>query len=114
MESMFKNSKFNQDIGSWSLKEETELKNISVSSEYNRLPDKIIYPETVNNILQNKEILYEPETIAKLFVYSLKNNDKNFNFKSFFKDYLNNRRKLYKNKGYKSNIVNKLVLNDIY
>ena len=29
------------------------------------------------------------------------------------KDYLNNRRKLYKNKNYKFNIVNKLILNDI-
>ena len=111
---MFDNSKFNGDIGSWPLKEETGLENISVSPECNKLPDKIIYPETVQNILKNKDILYKPETIAKLFVYSLENNDdKNFDFKLFFKDYLNNRRKLYKNKGYKPNIIKKLILNDI-
>ena len=60
------------------------------------MPDKIVFPETVKNILQNKKILYEPETVAKLFVYSLKNNDKNFDFKQIFKEYLNNRKEIYK------------------
>ena len=113
MEWMFLKSKFNQDISSWPLKKDTGLKNISVFSEYNRLPDKIVFSETVENILQNKEILYKSETVAKLFLYSLKNKNKNFNFKIFFKDYLNNRKELYESKGYKSNIANKLVLNDI-
>jgi len=110
---MFYKSEFNQDIGSWPLKEETGLENISVSPECNKLPDKIIYPETVQNILKNKDILYKPETITKLLVYSLENNDKNFNFKSFFKDYLNSCKELYKSKGYKPKIINKLILNDI-
>ena len=113
MKDMFKNSKFNQDIGSWPLKEDTDLRNISISTEYNKLPDKIIFIETFQNILKNKKILYKSETVAKLFVYSLENNDKNFNFKTFFKDYLNNRKELYKNKGYKSEIIKKLILNDI-
>ena len=113
MYNMFYKSEFNGDIGSWRLKEETKLENISISLEYNRLPDKIIYSETVKNILNKKEILYKPETIAKLFVYSLEKNDKNFDFKTFFKDFLKEKRKYYKNKGYKPNIVNKLILNDI-
>ena len=89
------------------------LRNISVSTEYNKLPDKIIFIETFQNILKNKKILYKSETVAKLFVYSLEKNNKNFNFKTFFKDYLNNRRKLYKSKGYKPEIINKLILNGI-
>jgi len=115
MRNMFFNSQFNQDIGSWPeyLKKQTGLKNISASPEYNKLPDKIIFPETVQNILQNKNILYEPETIAKLFVYSLENNNKNFNFKSFFKDYLKEKKEYYQNKGYKFEIINKLILNNM-
>ena len=113
MYNMFYKSEFNGDIGSWLLKEKTGLENISISSEYGKLPNKIVSSETVDNILQNKEILYEPETVAKLFVYSLENNGKSFNFKIFFKDYLNNRKELYKNKGYKPEITNKLILNDI-
>jgi len=113
MSYMFEKSRFNGDIGSWPLKEDTDLRNISVSTEYNRLPNKIIFSQTVKNILKNKKILYKSETVAKLFIYSLKNNDKNFDFKSFFKDYLNSRKKLYKRKGYKSEIIKKLILNDI-
>ena len=113
MYNMFYKSKFNGDIYSWPLKEETKLNNISVSLEYNKLPDKIVYHQTVKNILQNKEILHKSETIAKLFIFSLENNDQNFDFKLFFKDYLNNRRKLYKNKGYKPEVIKKLMLNDI-
>ena len=97
---MFQNSKFNGDIGSWPLKENTGLENISVSLEYSKLPDKIIYPETVANI----------------FVCSVKNPNNTFNtenFKKIFKGFLNNRKEIYKNKGYKPDIVNKLVLNDI-
>ena len=97
---MFENSKFNQDIGSWPLKKDTELKNISVSLKYNKLPDKIIYPETTANI----------------FIRTLENSNNTFNidnFKKIFKEFLNNRKELYKNKGYKSGIINKLILNDI-
>ena len=100
MESMFLDSDFNQDIGSWPLKKITGLKNISVSPEYNRLPDKIIYPETIANI----------------FIRSINNPDNTFNidnFKQILKDYLNNRKEIYKSKGYKPDIVNKLILNDI-
>ena len=100
MEGMFLNSKFNGDIGSWSLKEDTDLRNISISPEYNRLPDKIIYPQTVVNI----------------FIRTLKNPDNIFNinnFKQIFKEFLRNRKEIYKNKGYKSNIANKLILNDV-
>ena len=113
MEDMFLGSDFNQDIGSWPLKEETGLENISVSLKYNKLPEKIIFSETVDNILHNKDILYKLETVTKLFIYSLEKKDKNFNFKLFFKDYLNNRKEIYKNKGYKPDIANKLVLNDV-
>ena len=97
---MFQNSKFNGDTGSWPLKKRTCLENISVSLEYSKLPDKIIYPETVANI----------------FIRSINNSDNIFNtdsFKQIFKDFLNNRKKLYKNKGYKPEIINKLILNDI-
>ena len=99
---MFENSRFNQDIGSWpfKLKKETELKNISISLEYNKLPDKIVCPETVANI----------------FIRSINNPDNTFNidnFKQIFKGFLNNRKELYKSKSYKSNIIKKLILNDI-
>ena len=100
---IFFNSDFNQDIGSWpkDLKKQTELENISVSSEYNKLPDKIIYPETIANI----------------FIRSIKYSGQFFNIKNFkrkfFKKFLENRKKIYKNKGYKSEIINKLILNDI-
>ena len=49
---VFSISKFNKDIGNWpkKIKEQTELKNISVSPKYPRLPDEIKYPETVANI----------------------------------------------------------------
>jgi len=113
MEGMFYKSKFNGDIGFWPLKEETGLENISVSLECNKLPDKIICPETVQNILKNKDILYKPETITKLLVYSLENKDKNFNFKIFFKNYLKEKKEYYQNKSYKPDIVSKLILNDI-
>ena len=97
---MFKYSKFNQDIGSWPLKETTGLENISVFPESNKLPNKIVFPETMANI----------------FIRSIKKPDNTFNidnFKKLFKKFLNNRKKLYKNKGYKPDIANKLVLNDI-
>ena len=98
---MFENSKFNQDIGSWPLKETTGLENISVFPEYNKLPDKIIYPETIANI----------------FIRSIKYSGQFFNIKNFkrkfFKEFLNNRKEIYKNKGYKTKIINKLILNDI-
>ena len=100
MSFMFENSQFNGDIGSWPLKKETDLKNISISYEYNRLPDKIVYPETIANI----------------FIHSVKNPDETFNinnFKKLLKNYLNNRKEMYKNKGYKYDIINKLILNDI-
>ena len=100
MSFMFYNSQFNGDTGSWPLKQKTGLKNISISSEYNRLPDKIISPETVANI----------------FIRSIKFPDNTFNidnFKKILKNYLNDRKKLYKNKNYKPDIVNKLILNDI-
>ena len=97
---MFTGSKFNQDIGSWPLKQKTGLENISVSPEYDKLPDKILYPETIANI----------------FIRSINNPDNTFNidsFKQILKKYLEKHKELYKNKGYKSNIVNKLILNDI-
>ena len=97
---IFKNSKFNGDIGSWPLKKDTKLENISVSLKYDKLPDKIVCPETIINI----------------FIRSVKNPDNTFNidnFKKIFKEFLNNRKELYKNKGYKPEIINKLVLNDI-
>ena len=100
IENMFKYSKFNQDIGSWPLKQTTGLKNISISFKYNKLPDKIIYPETVANI----------------FIRSVKYPDNIFNtdnFKKKFEEFFNNRRELYKNKNYKLEIINKLILNDI-
>ena len=100
MYNMFYNSEFNQDIGSWPLKKQTDLKNISVSSKYNKLPDKIIYPETVANI----------------FIRSIKDPDNIFNmenFRNIFKQFFNNRKKMYKNKNYKPDIINKLILNDI-
>ena len=100
MKWMFEGSKFNGDIGSWPLKEDTDLKNISVSLKYNKLPDKIICYETIINI----------------FIRSVKNPNETFNtdsFKQIFKDFLNNRKEMYKSKGYKPDTVNKLVLNDI-
>ena len=102
IENMFLDSDFNKDIGSWPeyLKKQTDLKNISVSLGYDKLPDKIIFPETVANI----------------FIRSVNYSDEIFNidnFKQIFKEFLNNRKKLYKNKSYKSDIVNKLILNDI-
>ena len=107
MNHMFEESKFNGDIASWPLKEKTGLKNVSISSEYKKLPDKIIYHETVANI----------------FIYSTKYNYKIFNclfekfnkrkFKKIFKEFLRQRKEFYKNKGYKSNIIRKLILNDI-
>ena len=100
---IFFSSDFNQDIGFWpkDLKKQTELENISVSSEYNRLPDKIIYPETIANIFI-RSIKYPGQSL----------NINNFKRK-FFKEFLENRKELYKNKGYKSEIINKLILNDI-
>ena len=100
MKDMFKNSQFNGDIGSWPLKETTGLENISVSLKYDKLPDKIIYPETIANI----------------FIRSVKNPDDTFNidnFKQILKNYLNNRKKLYKNRNYKLKIIKKLILNDM-
>jgi len=97
---MFTGSKFNGDIGYWPLKENTGLENISVSSKYNRLPDKIVYPETIANI----------------FIRSIKSPDNTFNidnFKQILKEYLEKHKELYKNKGYKTKIINKLILNDI-
>ena len=100
MDWMFYKSKFNGDIGSWALKKETEFENISVSLEYNKLPDKIIYPETVANV----------------FIRLVKNPDDTFNinnFKQIFKGFLKNRKEMYESKGYKPDIANKLVLNDV-
>jgi len=100
MKYMFKDSQFNGDIGSWPLKKDTKLTNISVSLKYNKLPDKIIYPETVANI----------------FIRSINYSDKMFNmenFKNIFKEFLKNRKEIYKNKGYKFDIINKLILNDV-
>ena len=100
MYKMFYNSKFNGDISSWSLKKDTKLENISISPEYKKFPDKIIYPETVANI----------------FIRLVKNPDNTFyinNFKKILKDFLNNRKEIYKSKGNKPKIINKLILNDI-
>ena len=100
MYNMFWDSDFNQDIGSWALKKQTKLENISVSLEYNKLPDKIVCSETVANI----------------FICSIDNLDNIFNidnFKEILRKYLKNRKKLYNSKGYKTKIINKLILNDI-
>ena len=100
MKRMFTGSDFNKDIGSWPLKKDTDLKNISVSSKYKKLPDKIIYSETVANI----------------FIRSINNPDNTFNidnFKKILKYYLNSRKAIYQNKDYKLEIINKLILNDI-
>ena len=97
---MFVNSEFNGDIGSWPLKKDTKLENISISPEYKKFPDKII----------------SPETIANIFIRSVKNPDNTFNinsFKQILKEYLEKHKELYKNKGYKPKIINKLILNDI-
>ena len=50
---MFLSSKFNKDIGNWpqNIKDQTALKNISVSDKYPKLPDEIKHPETVANIV---------------------------------------------------------------
>jgi len=105
MEWMFEESQFNGDIGSWSLKQTTGLENISVSFEYNKLPDKIVFPETVANIFIHN--FYNHSLFNYLFNY------KKNNLKKIFKEFLNNRKEIYKNKSYKPDIVKKLILNDI-
>jgi len=100
---IFWSSDFNKDIGLWpeELRKLSGLKNISNSVIFSRLPDKIIYPETIVNI----------------FTRSVKNPDDTFNinnFKKIFKNYLNNKKKIYEQKKkYPKHIINKLVLNDI-
>ena len=117
MNEMFENSKFNGDIGSWplKLKKQTDLKNISVSLEYKKLPDKIVSSETVANIfIHFTNSNFDNHSILNcLFKITNKNLYKKNNFKKIFEEFLKNRKEIYKSKNYKPNIINKLVLNDI-
>ena len=99
---IFWSSDFNKDIGSWSkeLRKLSGLKNISNSIIFKKLPDEIIYPET----------------LIKVFIRSINNSDNIFNtnnFNKIFKAYLKNKKQIYRQKKYPEYIINKLIVNNI-
>jgi len=60
-------SNFNGDIDLWPLKKRNSLENINVSSKYNKLPDKIIFIETIVNIficlIENSDNTFNTENL---------------------------------------------------
>jgi len=102
MERMLRYSTFNKDIGNWpsKIKEQTGLKNISVSDEYSEFPDKIKYPETVANIFNF--VINNPDS-KKITIKQAIN---------ILTRWLNNRQEKYINKGLNKNTIKQLLIND--
>ena len=119
-ENMFEQSAFNKDIGNWlqNLKEDTRLKNISVSVEYFRLPDKVKYKETIENIknylnsLSNlkEKLKYEVQVIDRLDNKQFLNEFTNM-FQKDLKEYLKQLKEKYKNR--QSDIIKNLILKNV-
>jgi len=117
---LFEDSKFNKDIGNWeeSLKIESWLENISVSTRYSKLPDKIRYKETIENIneyLNNlfylkEKLIYEIQVIDRLDNKQYLNKFINM-FQNDLKEYLKELKEKYKNR--QPDIAKKLMLKDI-
>jgi len=122
MSFMFYNSEFNKDIGNLpkEIKEQTKLKNISISTEYSKLPDKIKYKETIDNIKEylnlffkrkiKEKLIYEVQAIDRLDNKQYFNEFKNI-FQNDLKVYMKQQKEKYKNK--QPDIMKKLILNDM-
>jgi len=120
MENMFNESKFNKDIGNWpkKIKEKSGLSNISISINYSKLPDKIKYKETIENIKEylnslsdlKEKLKYEVQIIDRLDNKQYLNEFKNM-FQNDLKVYMKQQKEKYKNR--QPNITKKLILKDM-
>ena len=117
---MFENSKFNGDIGNWSkkIKKQTKLENISISVKYKKLPDKVKYSKTIENINKylkslsdlKEKLIYEVQVIDRLDNKQYLNEFIDL-FQKDFRIYLKGQKEKYKNK--QPNVMKKLILKDI-